>query len=75
MACRVGMATDPQKRIAHWKEKEGHTYSEILHSNLLYKQALELEKGEAVRRGCRYHGGGERVPGRVWSVYYLSGGK
>ena len=75
MVCRVGMATDPQQRIARWKKREGYTYSKILHSNLLYKQALELEKEEAARRGCRQSAGGPRVPGRVWSVYYLSGGK
>ncbi len=75
MVCRVGMATDPQERIARWKKKEGHTYSKILHSNLLYKEALELEEEVAARRGCRQHAGGPRVPGRVWSVYYLSGGK
>ena len=64
MVCRVGMATDPQQRIAHWKKREGHTYSNILHSNLLYKQALELEKEEAARRpGCRQSAGGPRVPG------------
>ena len=69
------MTTDLQERIAHWKEKEGYTHSKILYRKLLYKEALELEKEEAVRRGCRYHGGGERVPGRVWSVYYLYGSK
>ena len=75
MACRVGMSTNPQERIDYWKEKEGHTYSRILASRLTYDQALKREKQEAEDRGCRYHGGGQHVDGRVWSVYYVSGGK
>lgn len=75
MACRVGMSTSPQDRIAYWKRREGHTYSKILASRLTYDQALAREKREAQARGCRYRGGGEQVAGRVWSVYYVSGGK
>ena len=76
MVCRVGMSTKPQQRIDYWKILEGHTYSKILRSNLTYDQAIKLEKEEAARRpGCRQHAGGLKVPGRVWSVYYLSGGK
>ena len=30
MACRIGMSTEPEERIAYWMEKEGHTDSEIL---------------------------------------------
>ena len=74
MACRVGMSTDPDERIRYWKEKEGHTYSTILASGLTYDEALAREEKEAKDRGCRQSGGGPRISGRVWSVYYLSGG-
>ena len=74
MACRVGMSTNPDERIRYWKEQEGHTYSTILARRLTYDGALAREKQEAEDRGCRYSGGGQRISGRVWSVYYLSGG-
>lgn len=74
MACRVGMSTDPDERIRYWKEKEGHTYSTILASGLTYSEAQALETKEARERNCRSSPGGQYVPGRVWSVYYLSGG-
>ena len=51
MACRVGMSTSPQDRIAYWKRREGHTYSKILASRLTYDQALAREKREAQARG------------------------
>ena len=77
MACRVGMSRYPHTRIKYWKDKEGHTFSKILHSELTYKQATDLEKSEAEARNCTYSPGGD--PGdyrhkKVWSVYYLSGG-
>ena len=75
MGCRVGMSTRPQDRIACWKRREGHTYSKILASRLSYDQALAREKREAQARGSKYRGGGEYVAGRVWSVYYVSGGR
>lgn len=75
MACRVGMSTTPYTRINYWKETEGHTYGKILASGLTYRQALELEKEEAAARGCRASGGGPRKSGKVWSVYYVSGGR
>lgn len=75
MACRVGMSHDPQSRIDYWKAVEGHTYSSILASGLTYDGALAREKSEAQTRGCKYGPGGERKAGRVYSVYYLSGGR
>ena len=74
MACRVGMSRDPNKRIQHWKDAEGHTYGKVLHENLTYDEALALEKSEASSRGCHQAEGGERTSGRDWSVYYVSGG-
>ena len=74
MGCRVGMSTDPQERIDHWKEKEGHTHSRILAENLTYSQATDREKEEAEERGCVYGPGGPYVSGNVWSVYHLWGG-
>ena len=75
MACRVGMSTNPKERIEYWKREEGHTDSSILASGLTYEQALEREKKEAEARGCRSSGGGRPVPGRVWSVYHVWGGR
>lgn len=67
------MSTDPQRRIKEWKEEEGCTFGTVLKSGLTYDEASELEKKEAKNRRCRQSGGGPRVSGRVWSVYYLSG--
>lgn len=75
MACRIGMSTNPQERIRHWKNAEGHTHSKILASGLTYRQAQERETSEARSRGCQHSGGGRFVAGRVWSVYYLWGGR
>lgn len=75
MGCRVGMSTDPQERINYWKRVEGHTHSEILARKLTYVEASSREKTEASRRGCVSHGGGDRVPGRVYSVYHVWGGR
>lgn len=74
MACRVGMATDPQERIQYWKNKEGHDRGRILASELTYEEAQKREQREAASKGCHQSAGGRRVPGRVWSVYYVSGG-
>ena len=71
MVCPVGMSTNSDARIKHWKEKEGHKYGKILTKGLTYRQALELGKREARARGCRASSGGPRKPGKVWSVYYV----
>ena len=75
MACRVGMSTNPQDRIGYWKKEEGHTHGKTLDSKLTYDAALEREQHEARARGCRQSGGGPRVPGKVWSVYHVWGGR
>ncbi len=75
MGCRVGMSTNPEDRIQHWKDEEGHTYGKVLASGLSYEGATKREKKEAEERNCYFHGGGNYVSGRVWSVYYVSGGK
>ena len=72
MACRVGMSTDPDERIAYWKAKENCLSGRVVASNLTYDEALAMERRLAERDGCRYGGGGQRVPGRVWSVYRMS---
>ena len=74
MACRVGMSTDPQERIRHWKAKEGHTQGSVLASGLSYDQALAREKSEATKGGCHQSGGGPRNGLSNWSVYKVSGG-
>ena len=74
MACRVGMSTTPYTRMKYWKDKEGHTHSEILVSDLTYEEAQTRESREARARGCRSSPGGEYVSGRVWSVYHVWGG-
>lgn len=74
MACRIGMSTEPEERIAYWMEKEGHTDSEILAYGLTYDEAEEREAEEGRKHQCHYAGGGERVAGRVWYVYHVWGG-
>ena len=73
MACRVGMSTTPEGRIAHWKREEGCTAGAVIHRNLTYDEATRLEREEAAARGCRQGEGGARISGPVWSVYYMSG--
>ena len=75
MACRVGMSTNPSERIQHWKNEEGHTHHQILASGLTYDEALKRERNEAQTRNCRQSSGGQRVSGRVWSVYHVWGGR
>ena len=75
MACRVGMSTDPEGRIEHWKRVEGHTYSRILAEKLTYNQALAREQREARERGCKSSAGGNPVSGSRYAVYYVSGGR
>ena len=74
MGCRVGMSTDPQGRIKHWKDEEGHTRSAILASKLTYEAATKRERKEAAERGCYNKPGGQYKAGRVWSVYHVWGG-
>ena len=68
------MSTDPHGRIRDWKRDEGHIYGEIIATDLTYDEAQERERLEAQLFGCYWRPGGERVKGRVWSVYYVSGG-
>ena len=68
------MSTNPQERIDYWKQKEGHTYGTVLASGLTYQEAQARENQEASNRGCHHAPGGAYVSGRVWSVYYVSGG-
>ena len=74
MACRVGMSTAPRERMAHWRLAEGHTGGRVLASGLTYGQASDMEKREARRLGCHWQGGGDYIPGPVWSVYHVWGG-
>ena len=69
------MSTSPSERIQHWKNEEGHTGSRILASGLTYDEALKRERSEAQAWACRQSGGGQRVHGRVWSVYHVWGGR
>ena len=75
MACRVGMSTQPRKRIRHWQNEEGHNKSRILKTGLTYRQALAYEKQAAESYRCNHRLGGPPKRGRVWSVYVVSGGK
>ena len=73
MACRVGMSTNPNGRIEYWKKIENCTDGHVVESGLTYEEALNAEKRLADQYGCRQSGGGPKIPGRVWSVYYMSG--
>ena len=70
-SCRIGMSTQPSKRISHWKRKEGHTKSRILYTGLTYDEASTMERLSAKRLGCYHHLGGPRISGKVWSIYLL----
>ena len=73
MACRVGMSTNPDERIEYWKKEENCTSGYVVKSGLTYDEALAEEKRLAKEHGCRQSGGGPRVSGWVWSVYYMGG--
>lgn len=75
MGCRVGMAkkANVRGRIDHWKEEEGHTDDEILHENKSYDEATELEKMEAMARGCEYQASGKKDGCDDWCVYHVWG--
>ena len=75
MADRIGMSTEPEKRIAYWRAKEGHTDSRVLATNLTYDEALALERREANRCGCRREAAGAHKPGPIWSVFHVWGGR
>jgi hypothetical protein len=68
------MSRDPNKRIQHWKDVEGHTYGKVLYENLTYDQALAKEKEVAESRGCHQEPGGPRNGTIDWAVYCVSGG-
>ena len=74
MACRIGIAINVEKRIAHWMQVEEHTSSEILARGLTYEEACHREALEATERGCRQEIPRPRVSGAVWSVYHVWGG-
>ena len=74
MSCRIGMSTEPDKRIQYWKDKEGHEFSEILADRLTYAEATVLENYYAEDKGCRQSPGGKDVEGAVWFVYHVWGG-
>ena len=70
MACRIGMSSNPKERIDHWRRQcSGRFNSQILASGLTYEEAQAMEEREARRYGCMQAPGGERKPGRVYSVY------
>lgn len=74
MGCRVGMSMNPEERIDYWKQREGHIAGRVIRGNLTYDEAQQLEADEARKHGCVRQAGGERQPGRVWSVYHVWGG-
>ena len=63
-----------QARIDHWKQKEGHTHSRILHEGLTYDQATRKEREEGEAKSCTYKSGGECDSDHDWSVYHVWGG-
>ena len=75
MACRIGMSSNPRGRIDHWRaqcsRRNGKFRSKILDSGLTYNEAQALERRKARECGnhCQQESGGERKPGRVYSVY------
>ncbi len=74
MGCRVGMSKYPYKRIEEWKEEEGHTGGEVLATGLTYDEATQLERDEALKRGCCQSEGGPRDSNSNWAVYHVWGG-
>lgn len=75
MACRIGMSSNPNGRIIHWRrqcENRGRKFSsKRLASGLTYNEAQNLERRKARECGsrCKQGSGGARKPGRVYTVY------
>ena len=72
MACRVGMTTDPETRLASWRSEYPTLRNwRILHRVNSKTEAQRLENLEAQRLGCVAHPGGEGPEVAVWHVYYF----
>ena len=75
MTCRIGMSSNPGGRINHWRNqcenRDGKFSSNKLASGLTYDEAQALERRKARECGnhCQQESGGERKPGRVYTVY------
>ena len=69
------MATDPKAQIEHWKKVEGHEHSRIIAYKLTYNEAAARVRHEVYARGCRQSPRVGYQNGRIWSVYYVSGGQ
>ena len=75
MACRIGMSSKPYTRISHWRsqcESRGGSFSfYILANNLTYEEAQARENAERILcgTGCQGAPGGQRLPGRIYTVY------
>lgn len=71
MAGCIGMTTEVEERVNDWAGQEGYTDYQILGENLTYDEATNLEELKRRELQAQGHLGGQYVPGRVWSVYYL----
>ncbi len=54
MVCRLGISTDPERRIEYWKKREGHTHSKILEMNLRAFQVDGFESSDLTYQGAFY---------------------
>jgi len=76
MPCRIGMATDVEKRVEQLKADGsvpiGATYR-TLDSGLTYDEAnaRESDRRELCGPHCQGSAGGGYVSGRQWSVYRI----
>ena len=69
MKKRVGMTTDPEKRLQFWKSLYSSLYNwKIQKTQLTYDEAQDLEKYYEMM-GYERGAGGGYVAGRVWCVY------
>ena len=72
MACRIGIATDPEERKQHWTNRHPTLKNwQILETGLSYSQAQKKENEYARKYGCQSHQGGEKSRQNNWSVYYF----
>ena len=65
---RVGITSDIQERKRYWQSQYRGLTLEIVAEGLTYEEAQEKEN-EYLAKGYEGSPGGERVPGRVYSVY------
>ena len=71
MGKQVGITHDPEQRKKSWEsERPGLTGWKIVESGLTHKEAQAIEDDYVDnKKGYNGHAGGEKIPGKKYSVY------